>query len=112
MAGRCDPADQFLPNDSIAAIQVITLTDFNSSHPASTAVSTYFKVYANYYFRTLDDFVKKTDASFTEEKELQLTLDLLLMTPPDSNGPHQFKVQIVLSDGRILEQDTQTIDFI
>ena len=109
---RCDPADQFLPNDSIAAIQVITLTDFNSSHPANTAISTYFKVYANYYFRTLDEFVKNTDASFTEEKELQLTLDLLLMTPPDSNGPHQFKVQIVLSDGRILEQDTQTIDFI
>jgi hypothetical protein len=109
---RCPPSDQFLPNDSIADIRVITLTDFNSTHPANTAISTYFKVYALYSFSTLDDFVKNTSASFFNETELQVTLDLLLMTPPDSNGPHQFRVQIVLSDGRILEQDTPTIDFI
>jgi hypothetical protein len=109
---RCPPSDQFLPNDSIAAIRVITLTDFNSSHPANTDVSTYFKVYTLHKFSTLDYFVKNTDASFSDEKELQATLDLLLMTPPDSNGPHQFRVQIVLSDGRTLEQNTSTIDFI
>jgi hypothetical protein len=108
----CPPTDEFLPTDSIAAIRVITLTDFNSSHLVNSAVSTYFKVYKSYSFSTLDDFVNKTSATFFNETELQVTFDLLLMTPPDSNGPHQFRVQIILSDGRTLEQDTSTIDFI
>jgi len=109
---RCPPPDEFQPNDSIVAIRVISLTNFNSSHPANTDVSTYFKIYAPYSFSTTDDFVKATSAIFFNETELQVTFNLLLMTPPDSSGPHQFKVQIVLSDGRILEQNAPTIDLI
>lgn len=109
---HCPPPDEFMPNDSIVAIRVMSLTDFNSSHPANTDVSTYFKVYAPYSFTTSDDFAKATSAIFFDETELQVTFNLLLMTPPDLSGPHQFKVQIVLSDGRTLEQNASTIDLI
>jgi hypothetical protein len=108
----CQPPDQFLPNDSITAIRIITLNDFNSDHLASSDVSGYFKVYVPYSFSTTDDYVKNTSASFNYDTDLQINIDLLLMTPPDSVGACQFRVQIVLSDGRTLEQDTPTIDFI
>lgn len=109
---RCPPPDEFLPNDSIVAIRVISLTEFNSSHPANSDVSTYFKVYAPYAFSTPDEFVKATSNTLFFETDLQVTFNLLLMTPPDKNGLHQFKVQIVLSDGRTLEQNAPTIDLI
>lgn len=109
---HCPPPDEFLPNDSIVAIRVISLTDFNSSHPANTDVTTYFKVYAPYSFSTPGDFVKATSAILFIETQLQVTFNLMLMTPPDTIGLHQFKVQIVLSDGRTLEQNASTIDLI
>jgi len=108
----CRPPDQFLPDDSLTAIRVITLNDFNSDHLANSDVSGYFKVYVPYSFYTFDDYVKNTSASLFYENDLQINIDLLLMTPPASVGAHQFRVQIVLSDGRTLEQDTPTIDFI
>jgi hypothetical protein len=109
---HCPPTDEFLPNDSVIAIRVLTLYNFNSDHPANSDVSAYFKVYTPYNFQTLDAYTKYIGTSFYSETELQLSFNMLLMTPPASGGAHQFRVQFILSDGRILEQDTPTIDLI
>lgn len=108
----CPPTDEFLPNDSITSIRILTLRKFNNDHPVNSDVSSYFRVYTSSYFYTLDDYLKYLGATFNNEAELQFTFDMLLMTPPASGGPNQFRVQFILSDGRILEQDTPTIDFI
>jgi hypothetical protein len=108
----CNPTDEFLPNDSITAIRVLTLNDFNSDHPANSDVSGYFKVYTPYSFYTIDDYLKYQGNTFYSESELQLSFNMFLMTPPASGGAHQFRVQFILSDGRMLVQDTPTIDLI
>jgi len=109
---NCRATDEYLPNDSITAIRIITLQHFNNDHPANSDVSIYFKVYMSSRFYPLDDYLKYMGATFYDETELQSSFNMLLMTPPASGGAHQFRVQFILSDGRILEQDTPTIDFI
>jgi uncharacterized protein DUF5034 len=109
---RCPPTDEFLPKDSVIDIRVLTLYNFNNDHPANSDVSAYFKVYAPYNFETLDAYRKYIGGAFYGESDLQLSFNMLLMTPPASGGAHQFRVQLILSDGRILEQDTPTIDLI
>jgi len=108
---RCGSTDEFLPSDSITTIRIITLHNFNADHPANSDVSGYFKVYSATYY-TIDDYLKYIGTTLYNETELQFAFNLFLMTPPESGGAHQFRVQFVLSDGRILEQDTPTIDFI
>jgi hypothetical protein len=109
---KCPPTDEFLPDDSITTIKVLTLSNFNNDHPANSDVSFYFKVFRSDYFYTIDDYLKYIGATFYNETELQFDFNMLLMTPPASGGAHQFRVQFILSDGRILEHDTPTIDFI
>jgi len=108
----CPSPDEFLPNDSITAIRVLTLRNFDTNHPANSDVSSYFKVYRLSSFSTIDDYLKYLKTTFYNETELQVAFIMLLMTPPASGGAHQFRVQFILSDGRILEQDTPTINFI
>lgn len=106
----CEQSPQFLPKDSITALQVFTLRDFDNIHPAGSDVSTYFKAYHPYYFLTIPDLVEKWDTVLYDESRLETKVDLMLMTPPGPNTRHQFRVRITLSDGRTLEEDTPPIE--
>ena len=59
-----------------------------------------------YYFIQSDFEFEKT------EEANQIILDLLLMKAPEVGKSHQFKIQIELSDGRILEQLTPKTEMI
>lgn len=106
----CPPPLEILPRDSITAIRVFTLQDFDASHAAGSDVSGYFKSYTPYYFLSITDYLQKSRTVLLDESELSTRVDLLLMTPPALNTLHQFRVRLTLSDGRTLEQETTPID--
>jgi hypothetical protein len=105
----CPPVNQLLPKDSVTSIKIFTLNDFDVTHSANADISDYFKVYQQFYFSTIKDYLKNSESTLYDDTELQLTLDLLLMTAPSINTQHKFKIQITLSNGRILEQETSQI---
>ena len=99
------------PVDSIVSIQIFTIYDFDSSHPASSEITDYFKVYQNYSFTAVKDYFNSLNQLFPLS-DLQLDIELLLMTAPTMNTKHQFEIKITISDGRILEQETTPINLI
>lgn len=108
----CPPPNQLLARDSVTTIQIFTLNDFDTNHPANSDVSDYFKVFKGSSFSTIADFIKKYNTILYSDSELELTFDVLLMTPPSLNKSHYFKIKITLSDGRTLEGITTSIDLI
>jgi hypothetical protein len=108
----CPPQNQLLARDSVIAIQIFTLNDFDTHHPANSDVSEYFKVFKRSSFSSITDFLKKYNTILDRESELELTFDILLMTPPSLNQNHSFKIKVTLSDGRTLEGITTSIDLI
>lgn len=110
----CPPPNQFLPEDSITSIKVFTVNDFDATHSANSDISDYFKVYTAYLFTftTIPDYLRNTSPVLYSENELEVKLDLLLMTPPSFNNQHRFRVQITLSDGRVLQQETSEIQLV
>lgn len=116
---QCPPPEQFFPIDSVMSIKIFTLNDFDLAHSADSDISDYFKVYQQYFFRTINDYLKSTPNGYGnsslvlyDESELEIKVDLLLMTVPTINDQHRFKVEIILSDGRILELETPEIELI
>ena len=112
MSCRCPPPTQFMAKDSINSIKVFTIQNFDGAHPAGSDVSDYFKVYRGFSFTTIGDFLKTSKQTLFDERELQPLTDFLLMTAPAIVGARRFKVQLTLSDGRVLETETSTIDLI
>jgi hypothetical protein len=108
----CPPPMEIRPGDSITALQVFTVRDFDASHAAGSDISAYFKGYNPYYFLSIPDYLEKWGTLLYNESELLTKVDLLLMTPPAVTGVHQFRVRLTLSDGRVLEQDTPTIELV
>lgn len=108
----CPPPYQFLPKDSITTIKILSLNDFNSNHSANSEISDYFKVFNHYSFSTIQEYLKNTRSVLNYESEFEIKIDLLLMTAPTINNQQKFRVQITLSDGRILEQETSIIELI
>lgn len=109
---RCPPSNQFLARDSITAIQVFTLNDFDIMHASNSDISDYFKIFQSFSLSTITDYIKKYDKVLYTDNELELKFDLLLMTPPTINKNHKFKIKITLSDGRILEGESTPIELI
>ena len=109
---RCPPITQFLPRDSITSLKIFALNDFDLNHSANSDISDYFKVYKQYSFASINDYLKNLDSTVYDEQEFDLGIDLLLMTAPTLSSKHKFKVQIILSDGRMLEQETSLTELI
>jgi hypothetical protein len=112
MSCHCPPPTQFMAKDSITSIKVFTIQDFDGTHPAGVDVSDYFKVYRQFAFFSISDFLTISQRTLYDERELQPQTDFLLMTAPTITGARRFKIQFTLSDGRILETETSTIDLI
>ena len=91
---------------------MLLFKDFDSNHLANSDISDYFKVYKKYSFTSIKDYLKNSNLVLFDESSLDMTFDLLLMTPPASSKQQKFKVQITLSDGRILEKETSEIKLI
>lgn len=102
----CPPPLEILPLDSITDIRIITLEDFDDAYPAMSDVSDLFRVFQHFNYLILDQFLEQTTWTLYYDQDYLLELNCLLMQPPTRKGHHRFRVQLLLSDGRILEQET------
>jgi hypothetical protein len=106
----CPSPNQFLPKDSITSIKVFSLNAFDSDHGANADVSAYFKAYrSDHSFISLGEFPKYSNMVLENETYFTMSVNLLLMTAPAMNTQHAFKVQLTLTDGRILEQTIEIV---
>lgn len=106
----CPSEFEWLPLDSIVSVNVITDYDFNSEHEAGTDVSEYFFVYGGGEFAAIDEYIGVLKNILYDFNNPEFVFDLLLMTPPTMGTVHQFDVNIELSDGRILNAQTETME--
>ncbi len=104
----------YVPLDSIVSIQILTKNSFDNNHAANSEITDLFRVYQNYTFSELKHYFAKASVQYSHLSELQIDIDLLLMSVPSTlyNTGHQFKIRLKLSDGRILEQETTMIHLI
>jgi hypothetical protein len=111
MATSCAD-DEYLAADTIAHMKVFTLEDFDDIHAAGSDVSTYFRIGNLQGYTALDDYVNMYGAERLYNGNLHTELDLLLMTAPELGTAHQFSVEIALTDGRVIQKTTTTINLI
>ena len=109
---ECPPPYVIQPRDSVVSINIITMNNFDASHSANSDISNYFKVYELHNFSTINTFIKYQQNELYDKEQLNLSLDLLLITPPSLSTPHVFKVIVSLSDGRMMEAQTPAINLL
>ena len=106
----CPPEHIFIARDSVVSIKVFAVNSFDDEHLAGSEITSLFRAHPS--FSTIESAVasiENTDEHFLRE---ELILNLLLMFPPTANNLHQFKVQVELSDGRVLEQYTTEVELL
>jgi Domain of unknown function (DUF5034) len=108
----CPPENQILPKDSITSIKIITYKDFDNNHLANSEITEYFKVYRYSSFTTIQQYFSTLNLIIYNENQLEFKTNILLTTPPSINSKHKFRIQINLSDGRKLIQDSPEIELI
>ena len=113
---ECPPEYMYYPKDSIVSIKIVTIKDFDNTHSENSDVTDYFRV--AHFYSTIKDYVSSMyyafgdDLEFENSRNKKITLDLLLMTAPTTNNKQQFEIQVALSDGRLLKQQTAEIELL
>ena len=111
------PAFFYSAKDKVESIKIFTMNDFDNQRLANSDITDLFRVARS--FSTIENFVANIQYSFDSESESiferwirELSVDLLLMTPPTASNKHQFEIQVALSDGRVLKSQTTEIELI
>ncbi|MBX2925153.1 MAG: DUF5034 domain-containing protein [Chitinophagaceae bacterium] len=107
---RCDAGVQHHAKDSVIAIRIITLEDFDAFHPAGTDISDYFRLYTWNNFTTIADYLHKDARVFAYDEPKNIVMNALLINAPAAAGFYRFRVEMDLSDGRSLTKETSTIE--
>lgn len=108
----CDPAIQYLAKDSVVALRIITLEDFDPQHLAGADVSAYFKLYTRNNFTGINEYLERNATVFYYDEAKNINLDALLMKAPTANGTFTFRVEMELSDGRSFAKESSTIELL
>ena len=108
---NCPPEFEYSARNRIIAINVVTLEDFDATHPANTDVSEYFMVYNFSKEDSINNYIKNLETTlyFVQEED-PLQFYLLLKTPPTSGSKQQFRVDISLSDESLLSMQTNLLE--
>jgi hypothetical protein len=127
-AGKgCSPYYIYNSDASITSITITTIYDFDETQTAGSDISDYFMA-TNLYYKDFDDYyfyydsyviddyllysmhntheVYDSNAKINDFLDDYSEIDLLLMFPSKTNNTQQFKIQITLSDDRVLEKST------
>jgi len=110
---ECPPEFLYYPSDSIMSIKIFTVNHFDNQHSNNSDITDYFRVSGSY--STVENHVANMHYTYADDFEYWgqgLKLDLLLMTAPTANNKQQFEIQVALSDGRILKQQTTEIELL
>lgn len=111
-ADECIP-ESYYAIETIEDIQVLTLNDFSSSQLAGSDISSVFKTFYNFggpkFSNSIEELLTNRNLSSSGESGiLDRPIDLLLNTVPIT-GEQQFKVLVLLSDGRVLESVSKIV---
>ena len=115
---NCLPPFTYSANDKIESMKIFSINDFDNQRPANSDITDLFRVTRSFF--TIENFVANhiryeypADSESDFDRWIrELRIDLLLMTPPTANNKHQFEIQVALSDGRVLKQQTTEIELI
>ena len=113
---ECPPEYMYSPKDSIVSIKILTLNNFDDTHPANSEITDYFR--AAHSYSKIEDYISSIyytygdDNEFENSRNKEVILDLLLMTAPTTDNKQQFEIRVALSDGRILQQQTSEIELL
>jgi len=102
----------YVPIEYITGIKIITLRDFDNDHLAYSEVTDKFYIFKDNKFISIADYICEKDFTIQGRENLQESLLLLLMDPPEINTEHQFSVEVTLSDGRVLTDTTLVVNLI
>jgi len=117
---RCNDTPSIPQRDSITDVRIITLRDFDASHSAGADISDLFRVHNEVYhdeeLLALNEYITspalnyKSSYSTGNSSSRDITFDILLFGPPPASGLYKFNIQFILSDGRVLEEETPEIE--
>lgn len=108
----CEAPIQYHPKDSVTGLKVITLNDFDALHPAGSDITARFKMFSGYVFTDLAGYLESKPPVFNAHGVKNIVLDALLMEPAAQTGNHRFRVEVDLSDGRVLETETSMVELL
>lgn len=104
-------SDDFIPKENILSVAIFSNNDFDAIHPKNTDLSLYFKAKRNSSFVSIIDYLKLVkDVGY--RGNLPFFEGIFLQTAPNLIKKHKFRVKITLSDGRILEAETNEVELI
>lgn len=110
MSCDCPPEFEYTALDSITDIKITSLNDFDSEHLANADVTEYFYVSSGREFTEVSKFVENMHSTLYYSFDPGFEFDLLLMLPPTLGPEHQFSIEVELSDGRILNAQTEVLE--
>lgn len=111
----CPNEVYYEPAEVVDSIRITTLNAFDAFHPAGSDVSSYFLVLRHYGdLQTMEAFVNYIKYFEFDPEDQAIEFKALLMNAPDPDFPdnHGFTIKIFLSDGRVLEAETNEISLI
>lgn len=113
-AFSCDCYDEryYIPADTLVSLEIITGNDFDATHPAGSDISEYFLGFDSHSYRTAEEMLELS-IWYNEDFEILEFIFLLMNEPdPELGSSHQFTVRLSVSDGRVLEQETDPINLV
>lgn len=102
--------EEYLPKDTISALSISTLNDFDSKHFAGDDVSSYFKVVTPNGFISINQYLKLPELVYQNwlpEKERIILY--LLQLPTFFEEKHSFKIEIVFSNGEVVSFESKPV---
>ena len=106
----------YILKDTITSINVFTLNDFDNDFTVGADVSELFKIYSSKKYISIDEYLKNYRISFypnsyyQSDKNAKSEIDLYLLKPPTFTGEHSFRIEVLLSDGKVFSAATPRIN--
>lgn len=111
-ACKCDEPYLLRPLDTVISFRIITTNNFDNMHLAGDTVTSYFQQFFGEEYSAPNEFVStflsKERSGFNVIPNLPF-FDLKLMTLPSNFERHSFKIEMELSDNRLLTATTKEV---
>jgi hypothetical protein len=104
----CPPEIEYIAQDTITDLRIMSLNDFDETHPANSNISEYFKVLTHKTYITIQNYIDSPEIIYYEVPDKEI-ITLYLMQPPTITGEHRFLVEIELSGTVTLISSTTVI---
>lgn len=110
---KCKEEIEINPKDKINTIKIYNIFDFDANTIANSDITNKFKIYENKKYTNVNEYFTDSQTLFYDygmsTTEIMKELDFLLMEAPSTSQIQQFKIKLFLSDGRILESQTNPL---